>query len=138
MAHSSRELAILGDQISIYMAAPTASLLMGDYIWLVNCRVYMQELIALWTISATRTRKKTVLSDQEWKTTPWNYYGKTPKDKLIDVLVEMPTLLEEFDVLQLCDDPDKQGFFRRRLIDSCWLCDTQLTEWSSALSLKQN
>jgi hypothetical protein len=79
------------------------------------------------------TRKKTVLSDQEWKTTSWNYYRKTPKDKLIDVLVEMPTLLEEFDVLQLCDDPDKQGFFRRKLIDSYWLCDTQLTEWFSAL-----
>jgi hypothetical protein len=59
--------------------------------------------------------------------------GKRQKDKLIDVLVEMPTLLEEFDVLQLCDDPDKQGFFRRKLIDSCWLCDTQLTEWFSAL-----
>lgn len=142
MAHSSGELAILvarGPDQYIYGRAHR--LFVDGRLHLVSkiyCRVYVQELIALWTISAMRTRKKTVLSDQEWKTTPWNYYGKTPKDKLIDVLVEMPTLLEEFDVLQLCDDPDKQGFFRRRLIDSCWLCDTQLTEWSSALSLKQN
>ena len=47
----------------------------------------------------------------------------------------MPTLLEESDILHSCDDPDKKDYYRGKLIDNCWLCDKQLTEWYSRLTL---
>ena len=48
-------------------------------------------------------RKRSFLSSYEWKTIPWCGLEKTPKDTLMDVLVDIPELLEELDALySLC------------------------------------
>jgi len=44
--------------------------------------------------------------------------------------------LEESDILHSCDDPDKKDYYPGKLID-CWLCDKQLTEWYSTLTLRK-
>lgn len=56
---------------------------------------------------------------------------KTQKDSLLDILVEIPTLLEESDILRSCDDPDDKEHLQGKLINSCWLCDKQLVKWYS-------
>jgi len=47
----------------------------------------------------------------------------------------MPTLLEESDILHSCNDPDKEAYHRKNLVENCWLCDKQLTEWYTELTL---
>lgn len=50
--------------------------------------------------SAILRRKKTFLAQQEWLSVPWQSMPcKTPHDVLIDLAVNIPGLLEEFDVL---------------------------------------
>lgn len=81
-------------------------------------------------------RKKSFLSNLEWKTIPWRYHAKTQKDRLLDILVDIPTLMEEFDLLQSCSNKSPELISRRqRLIDHCWLCDKRLNHWYANLTL---
>lgn len=50
-------------------------------------------------ICAIRIRKACPLSDSRWMTIPWTYHPKTPKDLLIDIVVELPGLCEGIDSL---------------------------------------
>jgi hypothetical protein len=45
----------------------------------------------------------------------------------------MPTLLEEFDILNSQDNLERKELHRQRLIDKCWVCDQQLAEWYARL-----
>lgn len=86
------------------------------------------------------------MSNPEWKTIPWELHSKTQKDRLLDILIEIPTLLEESDLLLRSSDnnndetQEEEKYHRqRRLIDHCWLCDEQLTQWYETMTLcKEN
>ena len=84
-----------------------------------------------------KARKKSILSNEEWKTIPWSYYKKTPKDLLLDVLVEMPRLMEESDILQSCDSPTQRDCCTEMLLNDCWHFDKQLREWLENHAPKQ-
>lgn len=88
------------------------------------------------TVLAIRSRKKSVLSNPDWKTIPWEQHAKTQKDKLLDILIEIPTLLEESDILSRFDDEtqEEKDRWRERLIDHCWRCDEQLTNWHDTMT----
>ncbi|KAH8670100.1 hypothetical protein BGZ60DRAFT_375305 [Tricladium varicosporioides] len=90
--------------------------------------------------SSLLTRKKSILSHDEWKTIPWSLQPKTPKDQLTDILVDIPSLLEDFDIMDSCIYPEKKEAQRQVLFDTCWALINQLTEWhnnhSSLLSSK--
>ncbi|CRG86047.1 hypothetical protein PISL3812_03050 [Talaromyces islandicus] len=90
------------------------------------------------TVLAIRSRKKSVLSNPEWKTIPWECHPKSQKDKLLDILTEIPTLLEESDILSRSSSDETQeekDRRRQRLIQHCWLCDKHLTRWHEAMTV---
>ena len=58
---------------------------------------------------------------------------KDPKDELLDVLVEIPGLLEDFDSFLACS-PKQEKTHRRlchQLKAKCWLYDDQLQRWAT-------
>ncbi|KAH7020906.1 uncharacterized protein B0I36DRAFT_367382 [Microdochium trichocladiopsis] len=52
------------------------------------------------TITACTTRKRTFLNDQQWRTVPWSVKPKTSRDLLIDILIQIPPILEDYDALK--------------------------------------
>ncbi|KEF54376.1 uncharacterized protein A1O9_09542 [Exophiala aquamarina CBS 119918] len=69
----------------------------------------------------------------EWKTIPWSAHPKWPKDKLLDILVEVPGILQDMAILKtFTRQPEKQHFLRQVLEESCWWCDRQLLLWSTS------
>ncbi|VUC20209.1 unnamed protein product [Clonostachys rosea] len=59
-------------------------------------------------LSALMARKRCFLSDPVWKTVPWTEHEKTPRDRLLDILVDLPAILEAIDVAQVWKDADKK------------------------------
>jgi hypothetical protein len=81
-------------------------------------------------------RKKSFLSDLRWKTVPWKYRAKSQKDTLLDILVNIPTLLEECDLLRSYEEmPSKLVSRQQLLIGKCWLCQKRLIHWYENLIL---
>jgi hypothetical protein len=74
-------------------------------------------------------RKRLILSTPEWKSTPWKVIPKNLKDVLVDVLVDMPGLLEDFDDMQSSADADRKATLRLELLRKCWECDRDLRRW---------
>lgn len=74
-------------------------------------------------------RKKLALSTPEWKSIPWREIPKNLKDVLVDVLVDMPGIVEDFDTMRCCADASRQAALRRELVRKCWELDGQLMHW---------
>lgn len=70
-----------------------------------------------------------MLSTPEWKSVPWQRIPKNLKDILVDVLVDMPRLVEDFDTMKLCAEESKKKTLRLELIQKCWEHDGQLLAW---------
>lgn len=69
------------------------------------------------------------LSTPEWKTIPWLETPKNQKDELLDILLDMPGLLEELDKISCCADRAEKERLQQDLVAKCWLYDTQLRAW---------
>ncbi|KAK3373063.1 hypothetical protein B0T24DRAFT_529285 [Lasiosphaeria ovina] len=82
-------------------------------------------------LSAIKARKKSPLSTDEWKTKPWSETPRNLKDILVDVLIHMPGLLEEFDRMRLGQDENKKTRRRQRLLTRCNIYQRDLQEWKS-------
>jgi hypothetical protein len=78
-------------------------------------------------------RKQLVLSTPEWKSIPWQEIPRNLKDILVDILVDMPGLVEAFDNMRLCTEPSRQAALRLELVQKCWEHDRQLLTWSGLL-----
>jgi hypothetical protein len=52
----------------------------------------------------------------------------------VDVLVDMPGLVEQLDRMQLCTNPTNQAALRADLVQQCWEHDRQLLHWLSVVS----
>ena len=77
-----------------------------------------------------------MLSTPEWKSIPWREIPKNLKDVLVDVLVEMPGLLEDFDNMKSCKDCTRREELRQALVERCWLHDRQILHWFSMVCRK--
>jgi hypothetical protein len=60
-----------------------------------------------------------------WMTIPWTKQPKTPKDRLLDVLAKVPTILEDVDTL--ASAPHFDGFIP--LLQLCQEVDKGLSSW---------
>lgn len=78
-------------------------------------------------------RERLVLSTPEWKSIPWQAIPKDYKDILVDALVDIPGLVEDFDNMQLCDEEGRQEHLRLELVRKCWAVDRQLQTWLGLL-----
>lgn len=58
---------------------------------------------------------------------------KGTKDRLLDILVEVPGLFEDIDSCESLDDPDTKQEEYRRLVATCLSLHAQLQEWYNAL-----
>lgn len=58
---------------------------------------------------------------------------KGTKDRLLDILVEVPGVFEDIDNCESLDDPDIKQEEYRRLVATCLSLHTQLQEWYNAL-----
>ncbi|KAH6651042.1 hypothetical protein F5144DRAFT_589364 [Chaetomium tenue] len=76
-----------------------------------------------------RVEMRLVLGAPEWKSIPWQKVPKDFKDILVDVLVDMPQLVEEFDNMRLCADATKRAALQVELEQKCWEHDQQLLAW---------
>ena len=77
------------------------------------------------TIAACCARTRTPLAEPAWKTIPWSKFAKTPKDKLVDVFVDIPGLLEDADRLR--ENPTDQLY--QRLMADYKRIDVELISW---------
>jgi len=81
-------------------------------------------------LTAMSQRKKFVLAEPQWKTIPWKHIPKTPRDRLNDILVDLPGLFEEVDIVHACtDDPARQTTLREAVIAKCWSLESDLWNW---------
>jgi hypothetical protein len=78
---------------------------------------------------AVKARRRSAFGADEWKSVPWLETQKNLKDHLLDILVNMPALLEDLDNMTACDDLTKKEALRRDLVARCWVYDRQLRAW---------
>lgn len=79
--------------------------------------------------SAILRRKKTFLARQEWLSIPWQSMPcKTPHDVMVDIAVDLPGLLEKFDLLRSSSAPQTHTDLQD-LLESCNELQENLTLW---------
>lgn len=66
-------------------------------------------------LSALMHRKKTFLSEPVWKTVPWLENPKSSRDWLLDIMVDIPSVVEGIEVMKTWQDPHKRESYRRIL-----------------------
>lgn len=80
-----------------------------------------------------QNRKRCPLASLEWKSVPWSTHPKWPKDKLLDILIEVPGILEDLVTLgTLSPQSMKRSSMWQALEERCWWCDRQLLSWSAS------
>lgn len=70
------------------------------------------------------------LSSTAWKTIPWTLEKKSSKDKLLDIMTDIPGLLEDLDLVRACTTPSLADEMRRRLFNNCQNLDRTLSCWT--------
>ncbi|OCL10305.1 hypothetical protein AOQ84DRAFT_395 [Glonium stellatum] len=80
-------------------------------------------------ILAIANRKTTFLSTPEWSTVPWEGTPKTIRDELIDIMVLVPHICEEFDKINACRDISRVVQRGQILVGKCWKLDDYLQKW---------
>ncbi|CVK98724.1 uncharacterized protein FPRN_04035 [Fusarium proliferatum] len=75
-------------------------------------------------------RKRSVFNTPEWKSIPWSTLAKNPKDELVDILLEIPGLLEDLE--RRSAHETQQGSLYAQLQERCRICDESLRNWSTS------
>ncbi|CAG9945559.1 unnamed protein product [Clonostachys rosea f. rosea IK726] len=80
-------------------------------------------------VIATLTRQPTALSTSRWKEIPWKCLPKTPRDRLVDIMLDFPEITTEVSRLDLTTKEFDQLFQREKLIEKCWSIIRDLRRW---------
>ncbi|QGI82560.1 hypothetical protein CEK25_009289 [Fusarium fujikuroi] len=75
-------------------------------------------------------RKRSVFNTPGWKSIPWSTLPKNPKDELVDILLEIPGLLEDLERKPAHET--QQGSLYAQLQERCRICDGSLRNWSTS------
>lgn len=97
-------------------------------------RVYRPGAIA----TAILNRRPIFCSNQEWLSVPWQRYPKSPFDELLDIMLQIPSLLQRLDHAALGLGPSSSLSFDCRplaqsLLEACLLVQGQLDQWYASL-----
>ncbi|KAL2192939.1 hypothetical protein P885DRAFT_46430 [Corynascus similis CBS 632.67] len=114
-------------ELALFIARTPVAHIDGD-----SHDVFADERVDM-ALSAMLRRERLVLSTPEWKSIPWQAIPKDYKDILVDALVDIPGLVEDFDNMQLCDEEGRQEHLRLELVRKCWAVDRQLQTWLGLL-----
>lgn len=85
-------------------------------------------------MTALRARKKSFLTEPDWKKLPWRGVQKSPKDLLLDVLVDVPTIFEAMDIMSRCEDSKLKANYKERLYKEYVLLERRLRLWHKRFS----
>lgn len=55
---------------------------------------------------ALLARKRCVLASPQWKWVPWTDHPKSPRDHLLDIIIDVPAIYEAIDVIRTWPDDD--------------------------------
>ncbi|KAF5861468.1 hypothetical protein ETB97_012948 [Aspergillus alliaceus] len=118
MTHITGEISLFRTNDPSYYATGAAHRLFVDD------RLYMISV-------ALHERKPSFLRDEAWKTLPWSVVPKTPRDLILDILVEVPTAFEAADTYQTMAsrEPITAEVRRRELVQFCLGLHLQLARW---------
>ncbi|KAK0746952.1 hypothetical protein B0T18DRAFT_412839 [Schizothecium vesticola] len=108
----------IGEMALVQQRSPTAHIQGFAHRLFVNSRIHL-------TIAACCARKRTPLAEPAWMMIPWSKSSKTHKDKLVDIFVEIPGLLEDLDHLK--QSPTEQLY--RQFMTDYTRIDLELTAW---------
>ncbi|KAJ4985744.1 C6 zinc finger domain protein [Stagonosporopsis vannaccii] len=81
-------------------------------------------------ITGIRSRRAVVFNEEQWKTVPWRGRVKLASDSIIDILLELPTILENLDYLDRV--PLTEPCFEELRLEAatkCWAIHCRLTAW---------
>ncbi|KAH8649982.1 hypothetical protein BX600DRAFT_473907 [Xylariales sp. PMI_506] len=81
-------------------------------------------------------RKASILGQQGWKTTPWEKISKSPKDMLLDVMVDIPEILELSDILWANRSQQYSSDMLQYLKSRHALLKAKLTDWYRVSGLR--
>lgn len=91
-----------------------------------------------WNLQAScflQMRKRSPMSDPKWITAPWQTIPKKPNDLIVDILIEITGLLEDYDSLKAQDDHDSRDELRQDLVLRCWQLESKLALWLSTVHI---
>ncbi|KAM0479563.1 hypothetical protein ACHAPX_004780 [Trichoderma viride] len=74
-------------------------------------------------------RAKSPLHTEAWRTIPWRDIAKSTKDKLIDILEDVPFMLIAYDELRACQDPERFDELRHTVMLNCHHIALSLDIW---------
>ncbi|RFN54369.1 hypothetical protein FIE12Z_1496 [Fusarium flagelliforme] len=82
----------------------------------------------------TSRRRRSPFSRQQWKQSPlWRSVTDSPLNRLVDILVEVPGLLEDLDVLRQASNPTEIERLYNSLMEKCRTCEMALSSWETAV-----
>lgn len=90
-------------------------------------RVYRPSAVA----TAVLNRRPIFCSDPEWLSIPWQKYPKSQFDKLLDIMLQIPALLQRVDHLSLSLEPSLD--LVQDLLEACLLVRSQLEQWQNSI-----
>ncbi|KAF5667083.1 hypothetical protein FHETE_5786 [Fusarium heterosporum] len=78
----------------------------------------------------TSRRKRSPFSIAQWKQSRlWRSVSDSPLNKLVDILVEVPGLLEDLDIFRQASSLAEAKELHTRLLAKCYACETSLMAW---------
>jgi hypothetical protein len=78
-------------------------------------------------------RQATFLSSEEWCSVPWQLYAKPPWQKAMDIMAQVPELLENFDQLSRITSYNNWQVRKMQLLNHCGILDGALQAWHQDL-----
>ncbi|OAQ61432.1 fungal transcriptional regulatory protein [Pochonia chlamydosporia 170] len=84
-------------------------------------------------LSHLTRRKRCPLDDSDWKTIPWIYCKKSIKDRLVDILVHLPGLMQDMDILQELTLIAPAGEWKKKVLKSCLGLKEALRRWETEI-----
>lgn len=92
-------------------------------------RVYRPAAI----VTALLNRKPTFCGDPEWVTTPWERHPKAPLDRLLDILSQIPSLLQRLDHILGLEPTMARRLLVQDLLENCLSVQAALEHWHASL-----
>ena len=89
-------------------------------------------------LAALASRQRSYLAEIQWKTVPWELVPKTLEHCLMDAIVEIPGIQEEFDFLESLIQSDETFQRRAKLIQRAWAVDSDMEKWSALARSETN
>ncbi|KAK3370527.1 hypothetical protein B0H63DRAFT_422358 [Podospora didyma] len=117
-------------ELALFIARTPLAHISGD-----AHHVFADERVEM-ALSSILRRRRLVLSTPEWKAIPWQHIPKDMKDILVDVLIEMPGLVEDLDEMRSSseDDLERREDLRLQLARKCWGYHRDLLSWLDLLN----